>query len=83
MIVWGGAYYDGNFHLPNTGGRYSHSYSAHYGNAYTYSNAYCYGNAYTYSNTDADPMHRKMFTHAKAAPNASASPLTAVGIFRH
>jgi hypothetical protein len=22
MIVWGGEYYDGNFHLPNTGGRY-------------------------------------------------------------
>src|SRR5207237_9923445 len=23
----------------------------------------------------ANPMHRKMFTHAKAAPNASASPV--------
>src|SRR5438876_5020655 len=22
MIVWGGEYYDGNYHLPNTGGRY-------------------------------------------------------------
>jgi N-acetylneuraminic acid mutarotase len=22
MIIWGGEYYDGNYHLPNTGGRY-------------------------------------------------------------
>jgi len=27
-------------------------------------------------------MHRKMFTHAEAAPDASASPLTLLGIFR-
>jgi len=37
------------------------------------SNTYRDSNANTY--TDADPMHREMFTHAEAAPDSGASTI--------
>jgi hypothetical protein len=41
------------------------------GRSHTYGNAYLniYSHCITYAYSNADPMHRKMFTHAEAAPD--------------
>ena len=53
------------------------------GNTHTNTDAYTdcnsdsctYGDSNTYRDSNANPMHRKMLTHAEAAPNASTAPL--------